>query len=108
MKLIPKQKKKRIMNLIMMFSRKTPESVSSCSGGREEQRARWGDRGVGVGHLWAASPHLPQAPLPQIDRATPSWLHRGLMQLVFTIVFHFVDVCNRKTNRVALILLKKT
>ncbi|XP_073968573.1 uncharacterized protein isoform X2 [Rhodnius prolixus] len=62
------------------FSRKTPESVSSCSGGREEQRARWGDRGVGVGHLWAASPHLPQAPLPQIDRATPSWLHRGLMQ----------------------------
>uniref|UniRef100_T1H874 CCDC66 domain-containing protein n=1 Tax=Rhodnius prolixus TaxID=13249 RepID=T1H874_RHOPR len=61
-------------------SRKTPESVSSCSGGREEQRARWGDRGVGVGHLWAASPHLPQAPLPQIDRATPSWLHRGLMQ----------------------------
>ncbi|KAK9502757.1 hypothetical protein O3M35_011467 [Rhynocoris fuscipes] len=60
-------------------NRKTPESVSSCSG-REEQRARWGDRGVGVGHLWAASPHMPQAPLPQIDRATPSWLHRGLMQ----------------------------
>ncbi|KAF6203059.1 hypothetical protein GE061_003472 [Apolygus lucorum] len=59
--------------------RRTPESFSSGSGGREE-RAKWGERGVGVGHLWSPSVHLPGNLLPQIEPTTPSWIQRGLQE----------------------------
>ncbi|XP_014287521.1 coiled-coil domain-containing protein 66 isoform X2 [Halyomorpha halys] len=57
------------------FPRRTPDSISSGSG--REERARWGDRGVGVGHLWEPSPTLPPPPLPKVQPATPNWLNRG-------------------------------
>ncbi|XP_014242930.1 trichohyalin-like [Cimex lectularius] len=54
------------------YPRKTPESSG--------ERAKWGDRGVGIGHLWTPNPHIPQAPLPLVERSTPSWLNRGLRE----------------------------
>ncbi|XP_039285545.1 coiled-coil domain-containing protein 66 [Nilaparvata lugens] len=48
-------------------------------------RPRWGDKGVGVGHLWAPTTHNPEARLPQVsDRpgpTPPAWLHRRLNKL---------------------------
>ncbi|KAL1128837.1 hypothetical protein AAG570_013371 [Ranatra chinensis] len=66
----------------------TPDSVSTCSwGGGELPRAKWGDRGVGVGHLWTATPHLPHANLPLPPESSrlsgshhlnpPAWIHRN-------------------------------
>ncbi|KAL0271264.1 UNVERIFIED_CONTAM: hypothetical protein PYX00_008409 [Menopon gallinae] len=54
----------------------TPESVSSDDG----SRLRWGDRGVGIGHLWEPVVHQPDSRLPQLEsyRPTPKWVERGL------------------------------
>lgn len=58
-----------------MFRRyATPDSVVSTppcrlwsSGGSDEvNRLRWGDRGVGVGHLWEPTLHEPDSRLPQV------------------------------------------
>ncbi|XP_075225484.1 uncharacterized protein LOC142326722 isoform X2 [Lycorma delicatula] len=61
--------------------RRSPDSVTSADMGRP----RWGDKGVGVGHLWVPTPHNPDARLPQVsDRpggTPPAWLHRGLNKL---------------------------
>lgn len=57
--------------------RSTPDSVLSTP----EDRLKWGDRGVGVGHLWEPVIEAPDARLPQVFdsyRATPRWLERGL------------------------------
>ncbi|KAJ9592763.1 hypothetical protein L9F63_015541, partial [Diploptera punctata] len=70
----------------------TPDSVVSSppcrlwsSGGSDEvNRLRWGDRGVGVGHLWEPTLHEPDSRLPQVQgngRGTPGWLERGLSKL---------------------------
>ncbi|KDR14478.1 hypothetical protein L798_11649 [Zootermopsis nevadensis] len=70
----------------------TPDSVVSTppcrlwsSGGSDEvNRLRWGDRGVGVGHLWEPTLHEPDSRLPQVHAsggATPSWLERGLSKI---------------------------
>ncbi|KAK7863587.1 hypothetical protein R5R35_013465 [Gryllus longicercus] len=56
----------------------------SYMGTDESNRLRWGDRGVGVGHLWEPSFLEPDRRLPQVqgsDRDTPSWLERGLSKL---------------------------
>lgn len=53
----------------------TPESMSSDDG----CRLRWGDRGVGIGHLW--EPVSPDSRLPQAsdsNRPTPRWVEKGL------------------------------
>lgn len=54
----------------------TPESISSDDG----SRLRWGDRGVGIGHLWEPVVHQPDSRLPQLEsyRPTPKWVERGL------------------------------
>ena len=52
----------------------TPDSAVSTppfrlwsSGGSDEvNRLRWGDRGVGVGHLWEPTLHEPDSRLPQV------------------------------------------
>ncbi|XP_069702660.1 coiled-coil domain-containing protein 66 [Periplaneta americana] len=71
----------------------SPESVmstppyrlwSSGAGSDEVNRMRWGDRGVGVGHLWEPTLHEPDSRLPQVQgsgRGTPGWLERGLNKL---------------------------
>ncbi|CAH1400411.1 unnamed protein product [Nezara viridula] len=66
------------------FPRRTPDSISSGSG--REERARWGDRGVGVGHLWEPSPMLPPPPLPKVQPATPNWLNRGAQERAEVLV----------------------
>lgn len=47
----------------------------------EPSRPKWGDRGVGVGHLWVATPHKPDARLPQLNDARgatpPAWISRA-------------------------------
>lgn len=50
------------------------DSVSTTTG----ERLRWGDRGVGVGHLW--EPHeVDQRPsIMPGDGSPPGWLQRGL------------------------------
>lgn len=57
--------------------RTSPDSVLSTP----EDRLKWGDRGVGVGHLWEPVVEAPDTRLPQVFesyRATPRWLERGL------------------------------
>lgn len=59
-----------------LFFSDTPDSLNSEGG-----RMRWGDKGVGVGHLWDASLHNPEARLPAVtDRpgpTPPAWLCRA-------------------------------
>ncbi|KAK6645501.1 hypothetical protein RUM43_001778 [Polyplax serrata] len=55
----------------------TPESVSSDDG----CRLKWGDRGIGIGHLWDPVVHQPDCRLPQVTdqyRPTPKWVEKGL------------------------------
>lgn len=55
----------------------TPDSVSSDDG----SRLRWGDRGVGIGHLWDPVINPPDCRLPQVSdhyRQTPKWVEKGL------------------------------
>lgn len=65
----------------------TPESVSSDDG----SRPRWGDRGVGVGHLWDPVVNHPESRLPQVTeshRQTPKWAERGLKQADILVIHH--------------------
>lgn len=43
-------------------------------------RMKWGDRGVGVGHLWEPTLNS-EARLPEINNrpGTPHWLQRSLL-----------------------------
>lgn len=57
--------------------RGTPDSLLSTP----EDRLKWGDRGVGVGHLWEPVIELPESRLPHVlesYRTTPKWVERGL------------------------------
>ncbi|XP_054288597.1 trichohyalin isoform X2 [Macrosteles quadrilineatus] len=63
----------------------TPDSLNSEGG-----RPRWGDKGVGVGHLWDASLHNPDARLPSVtDRpgpTPPAWLCRATNNTVSEVL----------------------
>ncbi|XP_046660398.1 trichohyalin isoform X2 [Homalodisca vitripennis] len=63
----------------------TPDSLNSDGG-----RPRWGDKGVGVGHLWDASIHNPDARLPAVtDRpgaTPPAWLCRATNNTVSEVL----------------------
>ncbi|EEB19295.1 hypothetical protein Phum_PHUM565800 [Pediculus humanus corporis] len=55
----------------------TPESVSSDDG----NRLRWGDRGIGIGHLWEPVVNRPDCRLPLVNdhyRPAPKWVEKGL------------------------------
>lgn len=76
----------------------TPDSVSSDDG----SRLRWGDRGVGVGHLWDPVVHQPESRLPQVIesyRTTPKWVERGLNGKADILVIHHPDDENYKENQ---------
>lgn len=76
----------------------TPDSVSSDDG----SRLRWGDRGVGVGHLWDPVVHQPESRLPQVTesyRTTPKWVERGLNNKADILVIHHPGDENYKENQ---------
>lgn len=68
-------------------------SVSSASAAASwadeaaASRARWGDRGVGVGHLWepcedgALADGAPRLPPVLLRAGAPAWMHRGLRSI---------------------------
>lgn len=60
------------------------EAVDGSVDSEGGSRARWGDHGVGVGHLWEPAPSNASASrLPPVcgRGETPAWLSRGLDRL---------------------------
>ncbi|XP_039285194.1 uncharacterized protein LOC120351518 isoform X1 [Nilaparvata lugens] len=90
--------------------RQSPDSVTCSS---EMGRPRWGDKGVGVGHLWAPTTHNPEARLPQVsDRpgpTPPAWLHRRLNKLgepaQILVISHRDDASTRSKDFTGAVIL---